>query len=148
MEISNRPPPKNRQESPGAEAPDKLPNEAVIRSIVHSFYGEVRRDDLLAPVFEPRLREHWQEHLEIMVDFWSSIILTSGRYRGRPLAIHRQLGKITPAMWSRWLELFSQASRKHCSEAVAQIFDQRARQIADHLSRTLDSEPTFPLRAS
>lgn len=78
-----------------------LPDEETIRSVVHGLYSKVETDDLLAPVFEPRLAGHRDEHMETMVDFWSSILLSSGRYRGRPLAIHGELGDITPKMWAR-----------------------------------------------
>ena len=70
-----------------------------------------------------------------MVDFWSSVLLTTGRYRGRPLAVHRQLGPITPEMWTRWLSLFAETASAHCPEAVARFFIDRSGQIAQHLSR-------------
>lgn len=116
---------------------DYLPTESMIETVVHAFYGKVRNDDLLAPIFGPRLDGRWDDHLATMVDFWSSILLVSGRYRGQPLTIHGRLGKITPEMWSRWLALFAETAREHCPEPVAQMFIERSQQIAAHLSKQL-----------
>ena len=129
------------------KAPVQLPCEETIRAVVLGFYARVRADDLIGPIFELRLHDHWDEHLETMVDFWSSILLSSGRYSGRPLAIHGELGEITPAMWSRWLELFRHTAREHASEGAAELFIMRAEQIAGHLSRQLSrrTRPTLEL---
>lgn len=119
---------------------DSLPSEAGIRSVVHSFYSKIREDDLLAPVFESRLNGRWTPHLEKMVDFWSSVLLATSRYRGQPLVVHGQVGQITPEMWSRWLELFAKTSREQCTEFAATLFIQRSEQIAGHLSRRLNTK--------
>lgn len=115
----------------------QLPTEKMIETVVHAFYRKVREDELLNPVFGPRLEERWPAHMATMVDFWSSVLLATGRYRGRPLAIHGQLGEITTEMWSRWLTLFSRTARENCPEGVAVMFEERSRQIASHLSRSL-----------
>lgn len=125
---------------PIQQSEDSLPTEEGIRSVVHSFYAKVREDDLLAPVFEARLGDHWTRHLDKMVDFWSSVLLATSRYRGQPLVVHGEVGRITPEMWSRWLELFAKTSREQCSEFAASLFIQRSEQIAGHLSRRLNSK--------
>ena len=116
---------------------EALPDEATIRAVVEGFYEKVRTDDLLAPVFGPRLEGHWDAHLDTMVDFWSSVLLTTKRYRGRPLIVHAELGEITPEMWSRWLQLFGETCRERTAPPVAALFLQRAEQIAAHLSRSV-----------
>ncbi len=119
------------------QATERLPSEEMITNVVLSFYDSIRQDDLLGPVFGPRIDGHWEDHLTTMVDFWSSVILTSGRYQGQPLSVHGQLGHIGPAMWQRWIALFTNAARENCPPYGAQVMIQRAEQIADHLSRTL-----------
>ena len=61
------------------------PTEVEIRRKVHTFYARVRDDDLLGPVFEERIGTDWDAHLDRMVDFWSTVLLASGRYRGDPI---------------------------------------------------------------
>lgn len=125
---------------------DQLPSEAAIRAVVHSFYTKVRRDDLLGPVFEPHLADHWPGHMETMVDFWSTILLSSKRYQGQPLPKHRALGHLPPGLWGRWLELFAATVHEETSGTAAEVFVQRAQQIAGHLSRRLGSSvPLMPV---
>lgn len=129
--------------SRSVEAPADLalPTEEMISDVVHAFYDRIKVDELLSPIFGPRLQGHWDEHLATMTDFWSSVLLTTGRYRGRPLAVHGRLGRITPAMWNRWVELFEEAATEQCPANVSPIFVDRSRQIAAHLSRSLNREP-------
>ena len=122
--------------------PEILPDEATIHQVVHRFYEKIRHDPLLGPVFEARLEGRWPEHLATMVDFWSSVLLTTRRYRGRPLTTHRQLGQITPEMWARWIQLFTETTREHAPKAAADLFAQRAQQIAGHLAKSLDRAPS------
>ena len=117
---------------------DGLPSEEQITEVVHTFYSRVRQDELLAPVFARRIQpDDWPRHLATMVDFWSSILRTSGRYRGRPLAVHGQLGELPPHLWQRWLNLFTASAEQCCPPEIAELFVGRARQIAGHLSRQL-----------
>lgn len=80
--------------------------EAEIRDLVFTFYDRVRQDEHLGPVFERSLAGRWAEHLEKMCDFWSSVLLATGRFRGNPVRAHRSVAGIEPAHFDRWLELF------------------------------------------
>ena len=131
---------ENRSKETAAPVEDLLPTERTISAVVHAFYDRIRQDDLLAPIFNPRLEGHWDEHLATMVDFWSSVLLSSGRYQGRPLALHGQLGELTPEMWERWLQLFAETACEQCPTSVAALFIERSRQIASHLSRSLATQ--------
>ena len=67
------------------------PTEEDIRRFVARFYEAVREDTELGPIFEARIGSAWDAHLERMVDFWSTVLLASGRYRGNPLETHRTI---------------------------------------------------------
>jgi hypothetical protein len=41
--------------------------------------------------------------LDKMYGFWSSVMLTTGRYKGNPLAVHGAVPDIDEAMFERWL---------------------------------------------
>ena len=62
--------------------------EEPLRILVETFYGKVRQDPLIGPVFNNAI-DDWPEHLDKLQAFWSSVMLTSGRYKGRPLPAHR-----------------------------------------------------------
>ena len=93
-----------------------------------TFYGRVRQDPLLAPVFA-RV-ENWDEHLVKLRAFWSSVVLMSGRYHGQPMQAHFPLS-IEPGHFDRWLALFEQTTADVCPPAAAAVFMEKARRIAD-----------------
>src|ERR1700688_4840815 len=102
--------------------------EALIADLVDTFYGRVRQDPLLAPVFA-RV-ENWDEHLVKLRAFWSSVVLMSGRYHGQPMQAHFPLS-IEPRHFDRWLALFEQTTADVCPPAAAAIVMEKARRIAD-----------------
>jgi hypothetical protein len=61
-------------------------SEDGIRRLVDEFYARVRADTELAPIFNRAIPGDWGLHLATMRDFWSSVMLTSGRYKGNPVA--------------------------------------------------------------
>jgi hemoglobin len=67
-------------------------DEGTIAAVVADFYGKARLDDLLGPVFRAAIPdEQWPLHLAVIVDFWSSMLLGTGRYQGRPMTVHLAL---------------------------------------------------------
>ena len=65
-----------------------LVSEEGIGLLVDHFYAKVRVDPVLGPIFERVVRGKWGPHLETMRNFWSSVMLTSGRYKGAPVPAH------------------------------------------------------------
>jgi hemoglobin len=58
----------------------------------------VRRDPLLGPVFDRAIgADSWPAHRDKMYGFWSSVMLTTGRYKGNPLAVHAMVPDIDEA---------------------------------------------------
>ena len=102
--------------------------EAMIGELVARFYGRVREDELLAPIFAAV--QDWDEHLARLRDFWSSVVLTTGRYHGQPMRVHLPLALVGDH-FDRWLDLFEQTAREVCPPAAAAHFIDKARRIAD-----------------
>jgi hemoglobin len=102
--------------------------EALIAELVTKFYGRVREDDLLGPIFTAV--QDWDGHLARLRDFWSSVVLTTGRYHGQPMRAHLPLALIVDH-FDRWLDLFEQTAREVCPHAAAGHFIEKARRIAD-----------------
>jgi Truncated hemoglobins len=122
-------------------------DDAMIQSLVHSFYGKVRADAMLGPVFEHGISD-WGPHLRTMIDFWSSVALLSGRYHGRPLPVHARLD-IGPVHFERWLELFFETTAEVCTPEAAAFFMDRARNIARSLHMGLETmKGSLPPKAS
>lgn len=106
-------------------------DEAMIDRLVRGFYADVRADAVLGPIFDARISD-WEPHLRRMVDFWSSVMLRSGRYHGRPMPMHLPL-PIGGAHFDRWLALFETAALRECGSQAAPLFMARARMIAQSL---------------
>ncbi len=109
---------------------DEIVTEADIRRMVETFYDKVRRDPVLAPVFEAAIGPDWGLHLRHMSDFWSGVLRMTGRYKGKPLQVHRALPDLRPAHFDRWLALFRLTATETLAPAAAALFVQRAERIA------------------
>ena len=106
--------------------------EPMIRDLVHAFYAEVRRDAMLGPIFEARVRD-WPEHLAKLCAFWSSVVLMTGRYKGRPMPVHAAIPGLARAHFERWLTLFRATAKSVCPAPAAALFIDRAERIAESL---------------
>jgi hemoglobin len=104
-------------------------DEASIARLVRTFYGRAREDELIGPIFNRAVAD-WDHHIGKITDFWSSMMLKTGRYDGRPMRPHLVL-PLTSAHFDRWLQLFEQTARDIFSADVAEAFVIRARRIAD-----------------
>ncbi|HWF65234.1 MAG TPA: group III truncated hemoglobin [Rhizomicrobium sp.] len=108
-------------------------SEEMIHRLVHGFYAKVRADTALGPIFERVIGENWDAHLAKMCDFWSSVMLTSGRYHGNPMVAHMRQKSIQPAHFERWLALFRITAQELFEPAIALAFIARAETIARSL---------------
>lgn len=106
-------------------------DEDVIRRLVHGFYDDIRADAVLGPIFAARI-QNWEPHLARMCAFWSSVILMTGRYHGRPMQAHAPL-PVDATHFDRWLALFESAAHRLCNAAAATLFIEKARMIAESL---------------
>ena len=106
-------------------------DEPMIERLVRTFYGAVRTDPLVGPVFAERIID-WEPHIQRMCEFWSSVALMSGRYHGQPMVKHMPL-PVDGRHFDRWLELFERTAREVCPPAAAEHFIERAQRIAQSL---------------
>lgn len=106
--------------------------EPMIRTLVHTFYARVRTEPLLGPVFN-RVVENWDDHLDTLCRFWSSVALMTGGYKGTPMKVHAEIPDITPAHFERWLTLFQLTAAETCPPDAAAFFLDRANRIAESL---------------
>ena len=115
-------------------------SETLVAHLVDTFYRRIRQDPVLGPIFEARLQGRWDTHLAAMVDFWSSVTMLTGRYRGKPHVAHEPLG-LTPEHFQRWLGLFEATVGDLCTGPAAGLFIDRAHRIADSLQIGLNIGP-------
>jgi hemoglobin len=116
-------------------------SEDGIHRLVDEFYAKVRADPELAPIFNRAIPGDWGLHLATMRDFWSSVMLTSGRYKGNPVAVHLRIVGMEPRLFGRWLELFGETCGELFAENLAEVFRAKAIRIAESLKLALFYRP-------
>lgn len=120
-------------------------NEDSIKKLVDGFYDKVRGDTELREVFNQAIGcsdEEWVPHLERMYDFWSSLMLTSGRYHGNPLKKHKDLPAFDKELFDRWLELFSETAHELHIPEIADLYVDKGKRVAKNLKFHLYSKPS------
>lgn len=112
-------------------------DEAGLEQLVRAFYARVREDAELGPIFNGAIAD-WPEHLDKLTAFWSSVMLTSGRYKGQPVPAHlKHRDRITPALFQRWLDLWGETARGLMTPNAAAALEARAARIAESLQLAL-----------
>jgi len=108
-------------------------DNAVLERLIPLFYQRVRADAELGPLFNDAVQD-WPEHLDKLVAFWSSVMLTSGRYKGNPMLAHlRHKARITPELFARWLTLWAQTTEEVMTPVAAVALQAKAERIAESL---------------
>ncbi len=111
-------------------------DESVIRSVVDDFYTEVRRDEMLGPVFEAHIGD-WGPHLKKMYGFWGTVLLGSKDYKGNPFVKHQAIPELSAEHFAHWLDLFATTLRRHCDEPDAAAWEATARRMGFAMSARL-----------
>lgn len=131
MTDAARPPVGTRLTRTGWEIPEAL-DEAMIRAVVDSFYAKARQDDVIGPVFNRVIAEaDWPEHLTKIASFWSSMLLGTGTYGGRPMPKHMAIPELSDAHFLRWLKLFRETAESICPPEVAALFVERSERVGN-----------------
>lgn len=115
----------------------KTVNENSIADVVDTFYGAIRHDRLLGPIFASVIGDEWAPHLTKMKAFWSSVLLASRTYKGNPMIAHLRLPRLTQGHFERWLQLWRETAAALCSTELAELFVERAEMIGGHLLHTI-----------
>jgi len=111
-------------------------DQASLTELVHHFYGKIRADAVLCPIFASRIAD-WPPHLAKMVSFWSSVALMTGEYHGAPVPAHANL-PVTWAHFEHWLDLFRETAYEVCTPEGAAHVIERAERIARSLHMAVE----------
>ncbi len=109
-----------------------------IKLLVEAFYGRVRKDEVLGPIFNDIAQVDWEHHLPVMVTFWESLLLKSRSYRRNALQPHLQVFQsvaFRPEQMERWLKLFDETLDDYFVGGNAEKAKSWARGIAHNLQK-------------
>lgn len=109
-------------------------DEALVRAVVDDFYRKARADEVIGPIFNRVIPDpEWPAHLDKIARFWSSMLLGTGTYDGRPMPKHLAIGDLGDPHFARWLALFRETVEALCPPEVAALFVDRAQRVAHSL---------------
>jgi hemoglobin len=87
----------------------EIENREDIHLLVEDFYTKVMADDTIGPIFTETLFFKWDTHIPVMIDFWETMLLEKGIYKGNTMRVHIELNKkfpLTGIHFARWKKLF------------------------------------------
>lgn len=105
-----------------------------VKLLVDTFYSNVRKNELLGPIFESRIGIEWPTHLEKMYRFWQSILLHENTYSGNPFAPHASM-PIDEKHFKEWFQIFEDTVNSLFEGDVAHEAILRAKTMA-HIFQT------------
>lgn len=83
-----------------------------INLLVNRFYGKIRKDNLLGPIFNRHIaEEQWPAHLDKLTDFWETNLYGVQKFKGDPTSKHINVDTnldhaIDQSHFDRWLGLW------------------------------------------
>ena len=108
-------------------------DEKSIANLVDRFYARVREDARLGPVFNAAIGDRWPEHLATLTDFWTSVLLASGRYKGNPLMAHLAIPQMDEQHFDRWIELWRVTTAEVFAPEISQALVAKASTMGERL---------------
>ncbi len=115
--------------------------EEQISDLVDRFYDRVWSDARLGPIFSARLENSRAAHLAKMKSFWSSVLLRTGAYTGKPVPAHVSLEDVQSADFERWLSIFRPVAYDAFSSEAAPLVIETAERIASSLWLAMFGNP-------
>lgn len=114
-----------------------------IDRVVAEFYGEIRKNPSLSPIFAKHVTD-WPDHEAKIASFWKHAILLEPAYEGNPLSVHKAAGDIREEMFPIWLELFDEVLQRALPIATATSWSALAHRIGRGLRYGLSQKPGPP----
>ena len=99
-----------------------------IDRVVATFYGAIRRHEVLGPVFAAHITD-WPAHEAKIAAFWRNAILYERGYDGSPMRAHLQAGNVQARHFPDWLALFDETLRRSLPDDAARAWSALAHRI-------------------
>jgi len=111
-----------------------IENRDDIYVLVKNFYVKLMNDEVMCHFFEEFENSiHLEEHLQILVDFWSNILFYTGEYRKNAMQPHLDLQQQKPfetIHFKHWLSSFNASVDELFEGEMAHTAKSRALSIA------------------
>ena len=115
-------------------------NRDDIVLVLTGFYNQAFSDPIIGFMFTDIAKVDLLEHVDLISDFWASIIFKTGSYHGNAMQKHVDLNDkvpLKPGHFTRWLYLFEKSLDNNFSGRNTELMKKRARMIAESISDSL-----------
>ncbi|MFK7756529.1 MAG: group III truncated hemoglobin [Flavobacteriales bacterium] len=118
---------------------EEIKDRKDIRKLVGIFYGTIRKNEVLGPIFNKAIPEEtWEAHMEKITDFWDSAVFGTMTFKGNPATKHVELDKannysIDQKHFAIWLTHWKEIIDANYTGAVAENMKLRAEKMATGL---------------
>jgi len=110
-----------------------LQNQEDLYLMVNEFYKKLLSDDSISYIFTEVVKIKIEEHLPILVTFWSQAILGTGGYTNNLTQIHLDVNAkeyLSPELFKIWLNHFFSTVDEHFKGQKAEQLKTQALNIA------------------
>jgi hemoglobin len=101
-------------------------NREDIKLFLANFYNKAKSDDVIGEKFKDI---NMNEHIELIADFWDSILFGTNRYQGDPFGKHIPM-KLEPHHFTSWVKMFTETADQMFSGDVVEEMKNRGKTIA------------------
>jgi hemoglobin len=122
--------------------------EEQISRMVDEFYDRVFFDARLGPIFMRHIGADRAHHMRVIKQFWSTVLLRTGAYSGRPVPVHLRLTEVEPDDFRIWLEHFRIIARACFTPEATTHVIAAAERIAESLWLAMFGRATSKVRFS
>lgn len=117
-------------------------NRKNINKLVVTFYTKVLKEEEISSFFIERLgpnlkTQEWKTHIQLLTDFWSTLIMGVSDYKGFPFPPHAQMQGLKQESFRAWITLFFESVDSIFTEEVASKFKEKSSIIASNFMRNL-----------
>lgn len=114
-----------------------------IRRMVDHFYSQILKDELISEFFIEKLgdemiSDEWLTHMNLLTDFWASLILGDTNYHGKPIKPHMHMEGLTRESFERWLKLFFETVDRLYVKEASDSFKTHGEKIANNFMLVLN----------
>jgi hemoglobin len=118
------------------EAKHDIQSRDDIAKLVTEFYSKATPDPVIGKFFTEVVNLSWEKHIPLIVDFWSTVLLGEGNYRGNVMEAHQKLNKLEPMKqehFDRWVLLWKQTVDELFEGQKAEEAKQRGQTVAQFM---------------
>ena len=124
-----------------------IATRADLEVLVRDFYSRVFADPIIGFLFTDVAHMDLEAHIPVITDFWETILLGAGTYRGGAFRPHAELdrkAKLRYGHFARWLALWTMTIHEHFEGPVAEQAKAHAIRVATAFHRRLEGLPEEP----